>query len=140
MIDESILRGQKRLAITGVARGEGRTTIALTLARKLSHSGKRILVVDADMVYPQLSDSVGLESEISWLSDRTEYETAAEFLIGNRQSQICLMPLQPSKRLTFNRHAYELLDYVLKFLEIILNKTNISIYKLVTIYIIIFTK
>ena len=117
MIDESILRGQKRLAITGVARGEGRTTIGLTLARKLAHQSKRVLVVDADMVFPNLGDSVNLQTEISWLSDRTEFETAAEFLVGNRESQICMMPLKPSKRMSFQKHAYELLDFTLKKVE-----------------------
>ena len=117
MISESILRSQKRLAITGVARGEGRTTLTITLARKLANDGQRVLIVDTDLVHPSLGKSLNLDGDITWLSDRTEFETAAEMLVGNHESQICVMPLQPSTRASFNRHAYELLDLTLKKIE-----------------------
>ncbi len=117
LIDESILVKQKRLVITGVRRGEGRTTLSIAIARKLSNDGKRILIVDADLVSPKLADSMGIDTQISWLTDQAVFESSAELLIGNAESNVCIMPLMQSSRAEFSAHAYQILDVSLRKLE-----------------------
>jgi len=65
LVDFSLL-GPKALFITGVRRGEGRTTLLLTLARHWSNQGKRVLLVDADCQRPQLAECAGLTVAAGW--------------------------------------------------------------------------
>lgn len=114
---ENVLGDEKRLVVTGVKCGEGRTTVAISLARKLAARGQRICLVDADLVNPDMADRLGLDNEISWLTDQAEFESAAEFLIRNSEDNLCLMPLTPSSRVSFAKHAYEILDNVICRIE-----------------------
>ncbi|HEY9771135.1 MAG TPA: AAA family ATPase [Coleofasciculaceae cyanobacterium] len=55
----------KSLAITSAVSGEGKSTVALNLARAAASMGKRVLLVDADVrSNVRLTESLGLESEI----------------------------------------------------------------------------
>ena len=55
----------KSIAITSAVPGEGKSTVALNLARASASMGRRVLLVDADVRSKVcLSDSLGLESEI----------------------------------------------------------------------------
>ncbi|HEV3024012.1 MAG TPA: cellulose synthase operon protein YhjQ/BcsQ [Pirellulales bacterium] len=54
------LLGPKSVWVTGCRRGEGRTTLALTLARQWSRLGRRVLLVDADFDRPRLAQSLGM--------------------------------------------------------------------------------
>ena len=55
----------KSIAITSAVSGEGKSTVALNLARASASMGKRVLLVDADVRSKLcLSDSLGLETEI----------------------------------------------------------------------------
>ena len=118
---QSILTGRKRLAITGIVRGEGRTTISIVLARKLTNDGKRVLLVDADLVNPQMAPAIGLSSEISWLTDeaisKADSGAVSELVIGNRVNNACLMPLAMPNRMSYNQHAFEVLNECLNQLE-----------------------
>lgn len=51
------------VVVTGCARGEGRTSIALALATGLARSGRRTLVVDADLTNSKLSRELLLDNE-----------------------------------------------------------------------------
>lgn len=53
--------GLRTLAITSALAGEGKTTLSLALADKLSRSGKRILVIDLDTHRATLSSDAGLD-------------------------------------------------------------------------------
>ncbi len=54
----------KSLAITSAVSGEGKSTVALNLARAAASMGKRVLLVDADVRSKvRLTESLGLESE-----------------------------------------------------------------------------
>jgi Mrp family chromosome partitioning ATPase len=59
LADFSLL-GANSVLVTGCRRGEGRTTLALTLARHWSSQGRRVLVVDADLERPGLAASLGV--------------------------------------------------------------------------------
>ena len=55
----------KSLAITSAVSGEGKSTVALNLARAAASMGKRVLIVDADVRSKvRLTESLGLESEV----------------------------------------------------------------------------
>ncbi|MBE9185671.1 polysaccharide biosynthesis tyrosine autokinase [Microcoleus sp. LEGE 07076] len=56
------------LTITSTIRGEGKSTVAVYLAKTCSAVGKRVLLVDANMRYPQLHAYLGL-SNIKGLSN-----------------------------------------------------------------------
>ncbi|MCB0795965.1 MAG: polysaccharide biosynthesis tyrosine autokinase, partial [Flavobacteriales bacterium] len=54
-------RERKVIGLTSSSSGEGKTFCALNLATVLAISGKRTIVVDADMRRPRLADSLGFE-------------------------------------------------------------------------------
>ncbi|WP_341733644.1 polysaccharide biosynthesis tyrosine autokinase [Microcoleus sp. EPA2] len=56
------------LTITSTVKGEGKSTVAVYLAKTCSAVGKRVLLVDANMRYPQLHGYLGL-SNIKGLSN-----------------------------------------------------------------------
>lgn len=56
------------LTITSTIKGEGKSTVAVYLAKTASAVGKRVLLVDANMRFPQLHTYLGL-SNIKGLSD-----------------------------------------------------------------------
>jgi succinoglycan biosynthesis transport protein ExoP len=84
---------ENRIAIAGLKRGQGTTTIAATIARWAVANGKRILLVDADLANPQLSRSVGLSPNVSWLNLIREDLIPSEAIIRSKASGVCIMPL-----------------------------------------------
>lgn len=54
----------KRVLITSAQKGEGRTSVLLNLAGALSKAGKKVLVVDTDLVRPSVIRLLGIESQI----------------------------------------------------------------------------
>ena len=116
-IRDEVMPGLSRLAVTGVCTGEGRSTLAIALAQRFADFGERVVLVDADLVHPALADQMGLENDITWLTDEAQYEPAAEYLIRNGVDQLTLMPLTRPNRISFNKHAYEILDSLLSRIE-----------------------
>ena len=51
------------LTITSTIKGEGKSTVAVYLAKTASAVGKRVLLVDANMRYPQLHTYLGLSNK-----------------------------------------------------------------------------
>ena len=71
------------LTITSAVSGEGKSTVALNLAKAAASMGKRVLIVDADVRSKvRLTESLGLESEIGLknLLDRDSHSTAIEHI------------------------------------------------------------
>lgn len=54
------LGGRGAVAITSPAANTGKTTIAILLARSLASMGKRVLLVDVDMLHPSVSMHFGM--------------------------------------------------------------------------------
>jgi capsular exopolysaccharide synthesis family protein len=54
----------KRVLITSAQKSEGRTSVLINLAGALARAGKRVLVVDTDLVRPSVIRLLGIESQI----------------------------------------------------------------------------
>lgn len=58
--------GQKVTAISGLRRGEGRTTLALCLAQRLAASRAKVVLVDADFCNPSLATQLQIVLDGGW--------------------------------------------------------------------------
>jgi Mrp family chromosome partitioning ATPase len=90
--------GLRVLAITSAYRGEGRTTLALLLARSAAEAGVRVAVMDADLDNPQLALNARLQPVSDWrraLDDEVPLEEAAIHAVEERMT---LFPLEPQSR------------------------------------------
>ena len=82
----------KTIAVTSPTRGQGTTTMSITLARLFASCGKRVLLIDADIMQPRLSPMIGLQG-ISWFDNSNSIEPVGECIIHGKNSGICVMPL-----------------------------------------------
>ncbi len=64
LISGSARQPLKRVMLTSVNPGEGRTCVTLNLAAALARSRQRALVIDADLRRPSIGRLLGIESEI----------------------------------------------------------------------------
>lgn len=115
----------RRVAISGVGRVQGTTSIATGIARWASAAGYRTLLVDADVACPTLSQRLGITSDISWLNGINNEMPPAELTIRSKKSNLCVMPLASSvTRVTWPRFIFdnlgEVLDSVKKSFDLIL--------------------
>jgi Mrp family chromosome partitioning ATPase len=82
----------KTIAVTAPTRGQGTTTMSITLARLFAASGKRVLLIDGDIMQPVLSKTIGL-SGVSWYRSSCSLEPVGECIIHGKKSGVCVMPL-----------------------------------------------
>jgi polysaccharide biosynthesis transport protein len=91
-VTESSL-GRKVFALTGLARGEGRTTLALTLARRLAAGGAKVLLVDADFEAPQLGAQIGLLIDQGWDIASADGAPLWDTMVESLTDRLTVMPL-----------------------------------------------
>lgn len=104
----------RRVAISGVGRIQGTTSIAIGIARWSAAAGYRTLLIDADVASPSLSQRLGMTSEISWLNGINDELPPAELIIRSKKSNLCVMPLAASvTRVTWPRFIFDNLGEVL---------------------------
>ena len=58
--------GLKVLAVTSPSRGQGRSTLSITLARMLAATGLNVALLDGDIDRPSLADKMRLEIRLGW--------------------------------------------------------------------------
>ena len=93
--------GRKVIAVSGCAREEGETTLALVLARRLAVAGAKVAIVDANFAAPQLATRLGLVVGIGWetvlaLPEKTSlWQTMVESL----EDRLTVVPLASRSRL-----------------------------------------
>ena len=69
--------GMKVLLVSSASPGEGKTTVAISLAEALAGSGARVLLVDCDLRNPSVARALGLENEdglAEYLRGETPYQ------------------------------------------------------------------
>jgi Mrp family chromosome partitioning ATPase len=93
----SVVRGGlKVLGITGSRRGEGRTTLALCLARAAAQAGIHVALVDADFTRPQLASMLGLETAYGWQEAATGKIPLSEAAVKSLADRVTVLPLEVS--------------------------------------------
>jgi hypothetical protein len=85
--------GLKSLAVTGSRRGEGRSTVALSLARCAAKAGLSVAVVDADFARPQLAEMIGLEVSHGWQDAALGKIPLSEAAIKSLEDKVTVLPL-----------------------------------------------
>ena len=124
-IVEQLPQVPRRVAISGVGRIQGTTSIAIGIARWSAAAGYRTLLIDADVASPNMSQRLGMTSDISWLNGINDELPAAELIIRSKKSNLCVMPLASSvTRVTWPRFIFdnlgEVLDSVKQSFDLIL--------------------
>jgi len=116
--------GLRVLAVTSGSRCEGRTTIALCLARAVAASGIRVAILDADLENPDLANHIGLEAACGWeevIHGRLPLEEVAIHSLADRVTVIPLtaaiadqpIELEDQRVTALVRGAAELFDLVI---------------------------
>jgi Mrp family chromosome partitioning ATPase len=90
---ETARRGKKVIAITGVGRGEGRTTLALCLARRVAKEGIDVALLDADFERPHLGRRVGIDMENGWDDVLTDGQPLSEAAVSSLEDNLTILPL-----------------------------------------------
>jgi len=85
--------GLQVIAVTSHGRQEGRTTVALSLARAAATAGCRVALLDADCVKPQLARRLGLDSPCDWQQVRRQYQPLGEAAVASLDDRVTLLPL-----------------------------------------------
>ena len=88
--------GQKITAITGLRRGEGRTTLALCLARRLAAGRASVALVDADFFNPSLAAHLHIAIDRGWEAVLRSEETLWEVMIESVSDRLTIVPLSSS--------------------------------------------
>jgi polysaccharide biosynthesis transport protein len=108
--------GHKLVQVTSPDPGDGKSTLALNLAISIANSGKRVLLIDADLRRPRvhrllgLGSATGLTSVIAEEAKLTEAIQSTE--VENLSALVCgPRPSNPSELLTSPRFP-ELLEHL----------------------------
>jgi len=84
-----------RLFVTGAGKGVGTSTITMAMARQFAISGRRTLLVDANISNPMLAVRLGLHPSMSWLQAVSQRRAISEVVINSASDKLHLMPLCP---------------------------------------------
>lgn len=81
------------MAISSSERGEGRSTLALCLARAAAEAGVRVALFDADIENPGLGPALNVEAPHGWNAVLEDGLPLSEAAIASLEDGICLFPL-----------------------------------------------
>ncbi len=85
--------GLRRVLVTSVHDGEGRSTVAIGLAIAAAASGKRVALIDADTTSPTLVDDLRLDLEFGWIEAIRGRLPLEEICVHATQDGVTLVPL-----------------------------------------------
>ncbi|HWB08414.1 MAG TPA: hypothetical protein VG826_04290 [Pirellulales bacterium] len=94
LVSELLPDSRGTLIVSGCRRGEGRTSIALLVARFLARRGVRVAILDADVQQPQLASRLGMLVEAGWETSLTGELPPGEALIESLRDRLTLVPLK----------------------------------------------
>ncbi len=92
--EQLIAGGDGRLLVAGARRGCGTTTLAATVSRLLIEQGKRVLMVDADLVQAGWTSDLELTSAGSWVNQVEAFEPLQEAMAISRKTNAAMVALQ----------------------------------------------
>ena len=87
------------IGITSAVPGEGKTTIAATLAQLIGHSGKKVIVVDCDLRNPSLSASLAPNAVTGIIEIINGNRTIEETIWQDPKTNLALLPAVKRGRL-----------------------------------------
>ncbi len=91
--DEARL-GRKIVGVASCRRGDGCTTLVLSVAPRLAALGFRVLLVDSDFHNPLLARRLGLLPETGWEEVLAGHLPLEEVLVESLQDRLALLPLR----------------------------------------------
>jgi Mrp family chromosome partitioning ATPase len=92
--------GLKVLGVLGCVRGEGCSTLAMTLARAAAREGINVALVDGDLAEPQLAQRTSLEMSGGWHEAARGQTKIAETAIKSLADKLTFYPLEPAADLS----------------------------------------
>ena len=93
LLGELLPDGRGTLIVSGCRRGEGRTSVALLLARYLARKGVRVVLIDADVEQPQIAARLGMLVETGWETSLAGELPPGEALIESLRDRLTIVPL-----------------------------------------------
>ncbi len=86
-------QGMKLLAVGGIQRGEGATTLVLCAARRLVARSVKTVIIDADLTEPQLAKRLGLLPQLGWEEIAAGRQPVEEVLVESITDNLAILPL-----------------------------------------------
>jgi polysaccharide biosynthesis transport protein len=82
------------LIVTSAALGEGKSILALSLARSAAIAGQKVIVIDADFRRPSLEKELGIPTKAKGLTDliMSHANNFSEFIYKDEKSGLMIMP------------------------------------------------
>ncbi len=87
--------GTQVIAVTGIERSEGRSTLTMCLARQLSATNKTVALVDADFSNPGLIQQLGVQIDRGWETVLRDEKVLWDVMIESLADHLALAPLSP---------------------------------------------
>lgn len=94
----AVREGLCALVVTSARRGEGRSTIALCLARSAAKAGVRVALVDADTENARLAELLGIDVKAGWEAAIANQASLADVAVWSISDRVTVLPHAPSLR------------------------------------------
>ncbi len=120
MLIETSRGGKSVIAVTGARRGEGRSTLALCLARRAAKEGANVAVLDADFERPHLGRRIGIDMENGWDDVLTDGQPLAEAAVSSLEDRVTVFPLGRRAAAFVSAHTVTALQQLAQAFDLVL--------------------
>jgi succinoglycan biosynthesis transport protein ExoP len=95
------VKDNKVIGVTSTLPGEGKTTVACNLAYSIAHSGKRVILVDADLRNPTVTRSLAPNANVGLLEVLVGNVGLSQATIVDHNSGLVILPTVNKSRLLY---------------------------------------